>query len=57
MLAIGRALTAQPKLVLLDEPSMGPAPKLVDQIFSVIADFSGDELRNDPRVHAAYLGI
>jgi branched-chain amino acid transport system ATP-binding protein len=37
MLAIGRALMARPKLVLLDEPSMGLAPVLVDQIFSIIS--------------------
>jgi branched-chain amino acid transport system ATP-binding protein len=36
MLAIGRALMARPKLVLLDEPSMGLAPILVDQIFAII---------------------
>ena len=36
MLAIGRALMARPKLVLLDEPSMGLAPILVEQIFSII---------------------
>jgi branched-chain amino acid transport system ATP-binding protein len=39
MLAIGRALMARPKLVLLDEPSMGLAPRLVEQIFAIIADF------------------
>jgi branched-chain amino acid transport system ATP-binding protein len=37
MLAIGRALAAGPKALLLDEPSMGLAPKLVDQIFEIIA--------------------
>jgi branched-chain amino acid transport system ATP-binding protein len=36
MLAIGRALMARPKLVLLDEPSMGLAPVLVEQIFTII---------------------
>jgi branched-chain amino acid transport system ATP-binding protein len=38
MLAIGRALMAKPKLILLDEPSMGLAPILVEQIFDIIRD-------------------
>ena len=38
MLAMGRALMARPKLLLLDEPSMGLSPIMVDKIFEVIAD-------------------
>jgi branched-chain amino acid transport system ATP-binding protein len=38
MLAIGRALMARPRLLLMDEPSMGLSPLLVDKIFEVVAD-------------------
>ena len=38
MLAMGRALMSHPKLLMLDEPSMGLAPILVDQIFDIIKD-------------------
>jgi branched-chain amino acid transport system ATP-binding protein len=40
MLAIGRALMARPKVLLLDEPSMGLAPKLVAQIFQIITEIN-----------------
>ena len=40
MLAIGRALMARPKLLCLDEPSMGLAPQLIQQIFSIISEIA-----------------
>jgi branched-chain amino acid transport system ATP-binding protein len=40
MLAIGRALMARPQVLLLDEPSMGLAPKLVTQIFALVAEIN-----------------
>jgi len=92
MLAMGRALMARPKVLLLDEPSMGLSPIMVDKIFEVVADIhsrgttvllveqnasralalanrgyvmesglitmegGGQQLLNDPKVQAAYLG-
>jgi branched-chain amino acid transport system ATP-binding protein len=43
MLAIGRALIARPKLILLDEPSMGLAPQVVEEIFEIVAALNRSE--------------
>jgi branched-chain amino acid transport system ATP-binding protein len=92
MLAMARAVMLSPDVILLDEPSMGLAPILVDEVFNIIADLRrrnvtmllveqfaaaalavsdygyvlengrisvhgpAEQLRNDPAVHAAYLG-
>ena len=92
MLAMGRALMSSPKVLLLDEPSMGLSPIMVDKIFEVVRDVfaqgvtvllveqnasralaianrgyvmesglismtgPGQDLLNDPKVRAAYLG-
>jgi len=42
MLAIGRGLMAQPSLLMLDEPSLGLAPRLVDEIFATLAQIKAD---------------
>ena len=41
MLAIGRALMSRPKLIMLDEPSMGLAPFLVNEIMRIVSDLHG----------------
>ena len=92
MLAMGRALMSNPKIILMDEPSMGLSPLLVNEIFKIIKEVSKDgatvllveqnanmalsiadrayvletgrivmdgkaeDLLNDPRIRAAYLG-
>jgi branched-chain amino acid transport system ATP-binding protein len=92
MLAMGRALMSRPKLLLLDEPSMGLSPIMVDKVFEVVRDVyaqgvtvllveqnasralalanrgyvmdsglitmtgKGQDMLNDPKVRAAYLG-
>jgi len=43
MCAIGRALMARPTVILLDEPSMGLAPQLVEEIFEIVAQLNRDE--------------
>jgi branched-chain amino acid transport system ATP-binding protein len=93
MLAIGRALMAEPKLLILDEPSLGLSPKLVEELFGLLWELnrdgtalllveqnvvqslevaqrayvldnglfvlqgSADEVRNDPNLKRAYLGM
>ena len=41
MLAIGRALMSKPKLLLLDEPSLGLAPIIIQQIFDIVEQLRG----------------
>jgi len=43
MVAIGRALMSRPKMILLDEPSMGLAPQLVEEIFGIVERLNKDE--------------
>jgi branched-chain amino acid transport system ATP-binding protein len=43
MTAIGRALMARPRMILLDEPSMGLAPQIVDEIFGIVRDLNEKE--------------
>jgi ABC-type histidine transport system ATPase subunit len=48
MLAIGRALMARPKLILMDEPSMGLSPLLVKEVFSIIRRINARTGRDHP---------
>src|SRR4026208_835211 len=43
MCALGRALMARPKMILLDEPSMGLAPQIVEEIFEIVRDLNAKE--------------
>jgi branched-chain amino acid transport system ATP-binding protein len=43
MTAVGRALMAKPTMILLDEPSMGLAPQVVEEIFEIVRDLNGKE--------------
>src|SRR5258708_30592207 len=43
MCAIGRALMARPKMILLDEPSMGLAPQIVEEIFEIVRNLNEKE--------------
>ncbi|MGE5622722.1 MAG: ABC transporter ATP-binding protein, partial [Bacillota bacterium] len=43
MCAIGRSLMAKPSMILLDEPSMGLAPQIVEEIFEIVKDFNSKE--------------
>jgi branched-chain amino acid transport system ATP-binding protein len=42
MLAVARALLTRPKFILLDEPSLGLAPQMIDQIFELIAELRAE---------------
>jgi branched-chain amino acid transport system ATP-binding protein len=67
MLAMARAIMSRPKLLLLDEPSMGLAPLMVQKVFETVLAISGEgvtillsgdarQLLSDPKVREAYLG-
>jgi branched-chain amino acid transport system ATP-binding protein len=43
MCVIGRALMSRPKMILLDEPSMGLAPQIVEEIFEIVKDLNAKE--------------
>ena len=45
MLAVGRALMSRPKLIMMDEPSLGLAPIIVKEIFKIIQEINERELQ------------
>ena len=54
MCAIGRALMARPKMILLDEPSMGLAPQIVEEIFEIVGDLNEQGGRDLPARRAEH---
>ena len=54
MCAIGRALMANPSMVLLDEPSMGLAPQIVEEVFEIVKDLNNKEIGHLPAGRAKH---
>jgi branched-chain amino acid transport system ATP-binding protein len=54
MCAIGRALMAKPEMILLDEPSMGLAPQVVEEIFGIVKDLNQSGKRQLPAGRAEH---
>ena len=54
MCAIGRALMANPSMVLLDEPSMGLAPQIVEEVFGIVKDLNDEGARHLPAGRAEH---
>ena len=57
MTAVGRALMAKPKMILLDEPSMGLAPQIVSEIFEIVEDLNKKEnvSKNGGRIQIVFI--
>ena len=56
MTAVGRALMAQPSMILLDEPSMGLAPQIVEEIFEIVRDLNKNEQNTNVALRFADYG-